>query len=358
MGQAKGQIMKPRERMLAALVSGEVDRRAVGNVVSAATYGQMRRTGFSFPEAHFDTDTMVGLAELSYTELGFDTVMPYFGLISGAAALGAEIDWGEDPWVVDEGRVVTGPRMPACQQPPCWSGPGEIEIPNDFLDRPATKAILDAIKELRRRHPEACVVGKVMGPWTLSYNMFGVQEFLINVLLEPDEVHACLEGLKQVSIMFANAQIEAGADIVTLADHSTGDLVRGETYRDFLLPVHREIVPQIEAPVVLHCCGATLDRIDHFKEAGFAAFHFANENDPRAAKAAAGDFPLVGNVNNVKVLMNGTPADVRGEVEELYEARIDVIAPECAVPMQVPEENLRAVVEAVEDLAARELSSA
>ncbi|MDP6350037.1 MAG: uroporphyrinogen decarboxylase family protein [Chloroflexota bacterium] len=350
--------MTPRERMLAAVTGGEVDRRAVGNIVSAATYGQMRRTGFSFPEAHYDTDTMVGLAELSYTELGFDTVMPYFGLISGAAALGAAIDWGEDDWVVEDGRVVTGPRMPGCKQPPCWVGPGEIEIPKDFLDKPETKAILDAIAELRWRHPEACVVGKAMGPWTLSYNMFGVQEFLINVLLEPDDVHACLEGLKQVSVMFANAQIAAGADIVTLADHSTGDLVRGETYRDFLLPVHREIVPQIEAPVVLHCCGATLDRIEHFKEAGFAAFHFANENDPRAAKLAVGDFPLVGNVSNVKALMNGTPADVKGEVEELYAAGIDVISPECAVPMQAPEENLRAIVEAVEDLAAREVSPA
>lgn len=344
--------------MLAAVTGGAVDRRAVGNIVSAATYGQMRRTGFSFPEAHCDTDAMVGLAELTYAELGFDTVMPYFGLISGAAALGAEIDWGADDWVTEDGRMVSGPRMPGCTQPPRWAGPDEIVVPEDFLDRPPTKAIIDAIRELRRRHPDVCVVGKVMGPWTLSYNMFGVQEFLINVLLEPDYVHACLEGLKRVTVMFANAQLEAGADIVTLADHSTGDLVRSTTYRDFLLPVHREIVPQIEGPVVLHCCGATLDRIEYFKEAGFAAFHFANENDPGEARAAVGDFPLVGNVSNVKALMNGTPADVRAEVEAIYAAGIDVISPECAVPMQAPEENLRAIVDAVEDLAARELAPA
>jgi [methyl-Co(III) methanol-specific corrinoid protein]:coenzyme M methyltransferase len=352
--------MNSRERMLAAIGGRPVDRRAVGNVVSAATYGQMRRTGFSFPEAHYDVDAIVGLAELSYTELGYDTVMPYFGLVSGAAALGAEIDWGEDPWVEPktEHDLLMGPRMPGCRQPALWAGPDEIDIPDDFLDRPASKAIIDSVRELRRRHPDACVVGKVMGPWTLSYHMFGVQDFLINILLDPDYVHGCLAGLKQVSVMFANAQFEAGADIVTLADHATGDLVRADSYRDFLLPVHQEILPSIHGPVVFHCCGSTLDRIGHIVEAGFAAFHFANENDPAAAREAAGDFPLVGNVANVSSLMNGTPDDVRSEVERVYAAGIDVISPECAVPMQAPEENLRAIVETVEDLAALELTSA
>ena len=346
--------MTPRERMLAAVTGQPVDRRPVGNVVSAATYGQMRRTGFSFPDAHYDVDAIVGLAELSYTELGFDTVMPYFGLVSGAAALGADIDWGDDPWIEPESdfELLTGPRMPGCRQPALWAGPDDIVIPDDFLDRPASKAIIDAVRELRRRHPDACVVGKVMGPWTLSYHMFGVQDFLINILLEPDYVHACLAGLKAVSVMFANAQFEAGADIVTLADHATGDLVRADSYRDFLLPVHQEITPLMNGPVVFHCCGNTLDRFEHVTQAGFAAFHFANENEPVAARKAAGDFPLIGNIANVSSLMRGTIADVRSEVERVYAAGIDVISPECAVPMQAPDENLRAIVDTVKDLAA------
>ena len=236
-----------------------------------------------------------------------------------------------------------------------FSSPEQIEIPNDFLDRPPSKAIIDSVRELRRRHPDACVVGKVMGPWTLSYHMFGVQDFLINILLDPDYVHACLTGLQDVSVMFANAQFEAGADVVTLADHATGDLVRADSYRDFLLPVHKQITPRIDGPVVFHCCGNTLDRFEHLTQAGFTAFHFANENEPNAAREAAGEFPLVGNVANVSSLMNGTIADVRSEVERVYAAGIDVISPECAVPMQAPDENLRAIVETVENLAAAEL---
>ncbi len=353
--KSNGQIgeMSPRERMVAAIQGKEVDRRAVGNIVSSATYDQMRRSGHSWPAAHTDPEEIAGLASFSYTDLGFDTVMPYFGLVHGAAALGAPIDWGEDPFVEENGKLISGPRMPACRQPAHWKGPDEIDIPDDFLDQPTTKSIIDAVRILRKRHPDACVVGKVMGPWTLSYHMFGVQDFLLNVILEPEWVHACLDGLKDVSVAFANAQFEAGADIVTLADHSTGDLVRAETYRDFLMPVHQAITPKIDGPVILHCCGNTLDRIKYIKDAGFEAFHFAFENEPHAAKEVAGDFPLVGNVSNVITLLKGDPDTIREEVKNVYDAGIEVVSPECAVPPQVTDESLKLISSTVLDLEAK-----
>ncbi len=108
---------------------------------------------------------------------------------------------------------------------------------------------------------KVCIIGKVMGPWTLSYNTHGLQDFLIKTKLEPDTVHAFLDRLKAVTILFGKAQIAAGADMLCLADHATGDLVRGTMYRDFLLPVHREILTELGCPMVLHICGKTLDRM-------------------------------------------------------------------------------------------------
>ncbi len=346
--------MTPRERFVAAIKREPVDRRPVGNITSSATYEQMRRTGHEWPVAHTDSEEIAGLAELSYTDLGYDTVMPYFGLIHGAAALGAPVEWGEDPFVEQDGKITSGPRMPACKQPPLWSGPDEANIPDDFLDRPEAKSIIDAIRILRKRHPDACVVGKVMGPWTLSYHMFGVQDFLLNIILDPDWVRGCLDVLKDVSVMFANAQFEAGADVLTLADHSTGDLVRADTYRDFLMPVHSEIAPRIDGPVMLHCCGNTLDRMKYIKEAGFDAFHFAYENDPHESKKEVGDFPLVGNVSNIITLMNGDPEAIKEEVKNVYSAGIDVISPECAVPPQVSDASLKMIADTVLEIDAQE----
>ena len=337
--------MTGRERYLNALQGKPVDRICVGSPTSLATYEEMRRLGIEWPDAHYEAAPIALLAERSYTDHGYDSIMPYFSIILGAAALDAEIEWGEDPWEFDKGtgKIISGPRMPAVSPPNPWTTPDEIVIPDDFLERRETKAVIDSIKILRERHPDAAVIGKVMGPWTLSYHMFGPQEFLINVILDPDYVHACLDRLMPASIEFANAQIEAGADAICLADHSTGDLVRAETYRDYLMPVHQKITPQINSPVILHCCGKTLDRMQYIKDAGFEAFHFATENDPHEAKAVVGDFKLVGNVSNFVTLLSGRPEDVAFEVEDIVSAGIDIIAPECAVPPQVTNANLMAV---------------
>ena len=340
--------MTGRERYVNALLGKPTDAIAVGSPTSLATYEQMRLLGIEWPEAHYSAEAVALLAERSYTDLGFDTIAPYFCIIMGAAALGATIDWGSDPWEFDKssGKIITGPRMPAVKPPPPWVTPDDIEIPDDFLERRESRAIIDAIKILRADHPDAGIVGKVMGPWTLAYHMFGPQEFLINVILDPDYVHQVLDRLRHVSVMFANAQLEAGADVITLADHSTGDLVRAETYRDFLLPVHQKITPLIEGPVILHCCGKTIDRMPYITEAGFEAFHFATENNPHEAKKAVGDYKLVGNASNFITLLTGRPEDVAVEIEDLLAAGVDIIAPECAVPPQVPDANLRAVVQA------------
>ena len=156
--------MTPRERFVAAIKREPVDRRPVGNITSSATYEQMRRTGHEWPEAHTDAEEIAGLAELSYTDLGYDTVMPYFGLIHGAAALGAPVEWGEDPFVEQDGKITSGPRMPACKQPPLWSGPDEAKIPDDFLDRPEAKSIIDAIKDPSQAPPRRLRRRKGYGP--------------------------------------------------------------------------------------------------------------------------------------------------------------------------------------------------
>jgi len=53
---------------------------------------------------------------------------------------------------------------------------------------------------------------------------------------------------------------------------------------------------------------------------------------------------LVGNVNNPEVLYLGTPDDVHRQVRYAVEAGVNIIAPECAIPLATPLENLKAIV--------------
>lgn len=330
--------MTPKERFLRALHRQWVDRIPVGNPTSVATVESMEACGAYFPEVHLDPEKMARLAVTGHELLGFDTIAPYFSVQQEAAAFGLKINWG------------TIDTMPDILENP-FEDPEEIDIPADFLDRPPIRTVLEALKLLKKEYGDhVCLIGKVMGPWTLSYHLHGVQNFLIKTILEPDKVHRFLAKLKGVSVMFANAQLKAGADVITVADHATGDLVSGTCYRDFLLPVHREITSQIQGPTILHICGNTTDRLDYIAQAGFTSFHFDSKVDPfRAHEIVAGRISLVGNVNNPVTLFDGTPEDVRKEVFSICKAGIEIVAPECAVPLRTPNANLKAIVDAVEE---------
>jgi [methyl-Co(III) methanol-specific corrinoid protein]:coenzyme M methyltransferase len=123
-------------------------------------------------------------------------------------------------------------------------------------------------------------------------------------------------------------------------------------YRDFLLPIHQQLIPQVTfpdgspAPVILHCCGKSLDRIQYFREAGFAVYHFESANAAEAmVEGAGGMVKLAGNVNNPITLFSGTPEDAWREAQRAIDAGVDIIAPECAVPLQTPIANLKAIWE-------------
>jgi len=251
-----------RQRVLAALRREAVDRTPTCNPTSVATVELMDIARAPFPEANRRPELMARLAAAGYTELGFDTVMPVFSIVQESSALGCRIDWGEK-----------GTWPTVRMREPIWQDPDEIRIPPDVLSHSDVRCVLDAIRILKRElGGEVAVVGKAMGPWTLAYHCFGLEPFLLMTVDDPEKVKTCLDRLKEVTVAFGLAQIEAGADALTVPDHATGDLVSGDYYRRFLLDLHTELVERLPAPLILHICGRTLDRmlhasgIDHYAE--------------------------------------------------------------------------------------------
>lgn len=333
--------MSPRDRFLKALRGKPTDMPAVGSPTSLATVDLMEASGCFFPDVHNDAEKMAELAATAYEMLGYDAIAPYFSVIQEAAAMGAHMDWGERS------------RMPSVRPFPetgryLYEEPEEIDIPANFLERRPTRTVLDALRILKRRYDdEVALVGKVFGPWTLAYHLFGLENFLMLVLDDQEKLRRILGRLAEITVLYANAQIEAGADCLTLADHLTGDLCRAEVYRDLLLPVHQQLAPRLPCPVILHICGRTLDRMPYIAQSGFAAFHFDSRNDAREAVAAVGGrIRLIGNVNNPDTLYHGKLAQVDAEVDYALKAGVAIIAPECAVPVNMDSRPLRRIVEA------------
>jgi MtaA/CmuA family methyltransferase len=331
--------MTPKERVLAVFKRQSYDMAPVINPTSIATVESMEATGAYFPHVHTNADKMAALAAAGHDIIGFDSVAPYFSVQQEAAALGCSVDWGK----IDS--------MPTISNNPI-KDPGDFKMPADFLDRKPIKTVLEAIKLLKKKYGDkVVVVGKVMGPWTLSYHLHGVQDFLMETILEPEKVHGFLSVFKQISLTFAMAQFEAGIDMLTWADHSTGDLVSAKGYAEFLFPVHKEVTGLLKKampryiPIILHTCGNTMDRMPYIAETGFDAFHFDSRNDPRKSLEIMGNkILLTGCVNNPQTLLNGTAEDVKREVNSILDAGIKLISPECAIPCRVPNRNLLEIV--------------
>jgi MtaA/CmuA family methyltransferase len=335
--------MKAKERVMAIFEGRDTDRPAVINPTSVITMDSMKAIGVKFPDVHLDGEKMAAAAATGHDLCGFDSVMPKFSVVQSAAALGATVEWG------------SGDSMPIIRKHPI-KDPDQFRIPDDFFDRTPVKAVLDAIRLLKKRYQgEVAVIGKVFGPWTTAYNMCGTEEFLLETALDSERARDFLEVFKPVGIKFAEAQFEAGADIIMWADHVSGDLCSPNAYKELLLPIHQEINRELlhkQGPVILHACGKTIDRMKYFAESGFEAFHFDTRNDVREAlREVDGKILLTGGVNNPNVLLKGTPEDVRKQVREHLEAGIRLISPECAIPVITPNSNLRAIVEAVKEYA-------
>jgi [methyl-Co(III) methanol-specific corrinoid protein]:coenzyme M methyltransferase len=310
-------------------------RISVANPTSIVSVELMEKTGVYFPEAHLDPLKMAELAAAGYEILGFDSIMPEFSVQQEAEALGCVVDWGSPTMMPD---AKTHPAKEVDQ----------LKIPKNLLEKPSIQVVLRALEILKRNYGDhVALIGKVMGPWTLSYHLAGVQEFLLWIMTDPDKVRGFLNGLKEVSITFAKAQLRAGADVVVIADHATGDLVSPKTYQDFLLPVHQEMNQRIGGPTILHLCGNCSDRLRLFVEAGFDGYHFEWQVDAKmAVQVVNHEISLLGNIANKDVLFGGTPEDVYKQARYSIEAGVDILAPECAVPLQTSLANLKAIVEA------------
>ncbi|SHF44787.1 [methyl-Co(III) methanol-specific corrinoid protein]:coenzyme M methyltransferase [Desulfacinum infernum DSM 9756] len=325
---------------MSALFNGRKGSRPpVANPTSIVCHELMDRVGVGFPEAHLNAQAMAELALAGHEVVGFDAVMPEFSVHQEAAALGCQVDWGNRN------------AMPDAKNFP-YEDFSPIHIPENLLERPSMRVVLDAISILRRHvGGRAAIIGKVMGPWTLAYHMAGTQNFLLQIGLGEDEVvHRMLRQLMPVPIRFANAMFQAGADAVVLADHATGNLVSPAQYEKFLLPLHRELTSQIHGPVILHVCGNCSDRLELFAASGVDAYHMEWQVDAKDAVARVGHLiSLIGNINNPQTLYQGTPEDVYKQARYAIASGVHIIAPECAVPLATPLENLKAIVAAAHE---------
>jgi uroporphyrinogen decarboxylase len=219
-----------------------------------------------------------------------------------------------------------------------------------------TGIYLEAARKLAAARGPHIVLGCMIGPFSLAGRLFGVSETLETTALEPEWISVLLEKTTSFCIDYARAFKEAGVSGIIIAEPTAGLLSPRSLVR-FSSDSVRRIIEAVQDgwfDVVLHNCGARPPHLAGSLEAGAKIYHFGTPMDIVEALTLVQDRDIIlaGNLDPSGVFRSGTPEEVREATRDLLERtatlRNFVPSSGCDLPADVPLENIRAFLDAVE----------
>lgn len=202
---------------------------------------------------------------------------------------------------------------------------------------------------------EVPLIGFAGGPFTLaSYLVAGgssrahlpVRRFRQE---HPEAFGSLLSVLADVVREHLVYQIEAGADVVQLFDTYAGVLPPAD-YEAMLLPLHREILADLEAPSIVFVRGMG-GRLDQLADSGADVVGLDWTVEMAEARATLGETPVQGNLD--PSVLYADPETVRERTREVIEAAGPaghVLNLGHGVSKDTPVEGVAAVVEAAKSI--------
>lgn len=350
--------MSPRERVLAALRHREPDRVPFswGLGVTREMSARMREVcaadGYSFDALRRATEEL-------------PTIAPRYA--------GPHLPERTDIWGIRRAAVsYAGGEYDEIEYYPLAAAesPADLDahtFPNpDWFDFSGMRA------ELERRDPEhhrawraaIGVSGNILEQYTW---MTGLEQTLVNLLVNPELVHAALDRVTAYFEAMAERAVEAVGDWIDVfyfADDLGGQstlLMSRETYREMIQPYHRRAIAHAKSILpgsraMFHTDGAVFDIVPDLLDAGVdileAVQTDADGMDPSRLKSAYGEkLSFHGGIPVQSLLPHGTVDEVRRGCRRLVSIFGSgggyIAAPTHAVQVGTPPRNLFAMLETV-----------
>lgn len=328
--------MTPRERVSATLAGKPVDRPAAMPLTmmwAADLIGVPYKTYATSAEAQ--ARGQIEAAKVA----GFDHVSVISDPCCEAADLGAAIYYPEDgpPAIIEESALLAEPAALARLQ---------LCDPHRAGSRMANR--VQAVRLLREQVGGSHIIeGWVEGPCAESADLRGINTLMMDYFDDEGFVGDLAAFAVDNAIRFATAQIEAGADIIGVGD-AAASLVGPEIYEEFVWPHEKRLVDAIHAQgggVRLHICGRTSSILAGMAKLGCEIVDLDTPVDLGHARAIMGASQVIlGNVDTVSVVKNGTPAQVLRELDACREkaAGAWIAGAGCEIPRGSPLANVKA----------------
>jgi MtaA/CmuA family methyltransferase len=199
-----------------------------------------------------------------------------------------------------------------------------------------------------RAGDQRIVEGWVEGPCGASADLRGINTLMLDFYDDKPFVIALFDFVVELGIRFGKAQVEAGADLLGVGDPASS-LVGPKIYEEFVWPYQKQLVDGLHAAgarVRLHICGNTRRILEGMGKLGCDIADIDSLAPLAEAREKMGPDPvLLGNLDPVRVLRNGTPDSVTEAVAECHHQAGPrfIVGAGCEVTRDTPHENMRAL---------------
>jgi uroporphyrinogen decarboxylase len=335
--------MKPKDVILKAFEGGKADRLPV--TLFGAGMWSIKGYGTSFEALSHDADKMTSMLVDMSPKLQCDVVYAGSGYNNfHAAALGGKIKFREMGAPDLENHFVSS----------------EEDLAKLMLsDLDADETINTVKKALRQTKAKIgdtyAVTMTAWGPFTLGARLVGEEAMMKATFKKPAFVEKVIDFATDMLIHLYEPLVADGTlQLITLADPTaSGDLISKKQFEKFAVPYLKKFTTWAKSKNVhtlVHICGNTTDRLDLFPQTGASCISLDHKTDMAKAKEALlGKMCFGGNVDPVKVMLNGTVQDVETTCKEIIAAAGTdggfVLMPGCDIPPTVPYANIQKLIQ-------------
>ena len=330
--------MNGRQRVLAFLNDQPVDHLPLMPVVMMFCADQI---GVKYGQYVKDHKTLAEAQIRTAQAFDFDIVSNMSDPAREAADCGAHVQFYDDqPAAIIESDALLADK----------SALSRLAIP-DPLGGGRMHEAIKALELMKlRAGDDKAIMGWVEGPCAEGADLRGLNTLMLDLYDDPAFVRELFDFVVEMALRYGQAQIDAGADIIGIGD-AAASLVGPKLYEEFVWESEKRLVDGFHAmgaKVRLHICGNTRMIVDGMGRLGCDVVDLDYLTPVDVARAAMGpDVILLGNIDPVRSLRDGTPQSVTADISECHRmaAVRYIVGAGCEVPRETPLSNVRALTD-------------
>ena len=209
----------------------------------------------------------------------------------------------------------------------------------------------DAVRILKKDYPDIPVVANVTGPVSLATSLMDPLLYYRALRRDKESVHRLNDICVESAILFGDAMVEAGADLICIADPSaTGDLLGPQTFAEFCLPYLNRIADHFQntqnTSVIVHICGDVKGTGKLLPQLTAKVISVDSVVAIKHLKQLAPDKVSMGNVSTF-TLEKADPEKVAKAATLCLSHGVHILAPACGISPITPLVNIRSLADCV-----------